>query len=229
MKNLILLITFLFSINSYGQIINDESYLDLDFLKFKTELLNCVIQKDTIKLRSFLAEFVFESKDICGYPGCTKDELIKYYFEENPDYSWKNMLTILRFGFSRLEDKNPNNIVPHDKIIFQGPSYLKKIDTENELIILGENVNIRKEPSLKSKIIRTTSYEVFKCDCNIIDMTNKTYQTVDGINWIEIKLGNNKIGYVASELTSYDLPKEMTIAKVNGKWKIISWFQSPGC
>ena len=229
MRNFILTLTILFSINSFGQVISDESYLDLSFLKFKTELLNCVIQKDTLKLKDFLAERVFESKDVCGYPGCTKDELIKYYFKEGAEDSWKDMLTILRFGFSRLEDENPDNIVPHDKIIFQGPSYLKKIDTENQLLILGENVNIRKEPSIKSEIIRTTTYEVFNCDCNILTMTNKTYQTVDGINWIEIKLEENKIGYVSSELTSYDLIKEMTIAKVNGEWKIISWFQSPGC
>ena len=229
MRNFILILTILLSINSFGQVINDESYLDLSFLKFKTELLNCVIQKDTLRLKDFLAERVFESKDLCGYPGCTKDELIKYYFKERTEDSWKDMLTILRFGFSRLEDENPENIVPHGKIIFQGPSYLKKIDTGNELLILGENVNIRKEPSLKSEIIRTTSYEVFKCDCNILTMTKKTYQTVDGINWVEIKLGKNEVGYVASELTSYDLTKEMTIAKVNGEWKIISWFQSSGC
>ncbi len=229
MKNLILILLILFSFNSYGQIINDESYLDLEFLKFKTELLNCVLAKDTTKLKSFLAERVFESKDLCGYPGCTKDDLIKYYFKENAENSWNTMLSILRFGFTRLEDKNPDNIVPHDKIIFQGPSYLKSVDTDNELLILGENVNVRKEPSLKADIIRTASYEVFKCDCNILTMTDRTYQTVDGINWIEIKLNGTEIGYVASKLTSYDLIKEMTIAKVNGKWKIISWFQSPGC
>lgn len=229
MRNYLLTVTILLSINSYGQLINDESYLDLSFLKFKTEVLNCVIQKDTLKLKGFLAERVFESKNLCEYPGCTKDELIENFFKRSPEDSWKDMLTILRFGFSRLEDENTERIVPHDKIIFQGPSYLKKIDIENELLILGENVNIRKEPSLKSEIIRTATYEVFKCDCNISTMTNKTFQTVDGIDWVQIKLGENEIGYVASELTSYDLRREMTIAKVNGEWKIISWFYSPGC
>jgi len=216
-------------LNSYGQIINDESYLDLDFLKFKTELINCVIQKDTLKLKGFLADRVYESKDTCGYPGCTKDDLIKYYFKELANESWNDMLNLLRFGFSRKVDDNTEWIVPHEKVVFQAPSYLKKVDTENELLILAENVNIRKKPSLNSEIIRTTSYEKFKCDCNIMTMTNTTYQTVDGINWIEIKLENNEVGFVASKFTSYELIKEMTIAKVNGEWKIISWFQSPGC
>ena len=229
MKRFILIITILLTVKSYGQLINDESYLDFSFLKFKAELLNCVIQKDTVKLKGFLAERVLESNDGCGYPGCTKEELIRYYFNGDSDYSWNSMLTILRFGFTRIEDKNPDLIVPHEKIVFKGPSYLNKIDTDNEILVLGENVNIRKKPSLKSEIIRTTSYEVFKCDCNISTMTNTTYQTVDGISWIEIKMEDNKIGYIASKLTSYDLIKEMTIAKINGEWKIISWFNSPGC
>src|SRR5690606_15353463 len=123
----------------------------------------------------------------------------------------------------------PNHPVPHEKVIFQAPSYLKKVDTDNELIILGKNVNVRKEPKLNSEIIRTATYEVFKCDCNILTATDKTYQTVNGINWIEIKLDENKVGYVAVEYTSYDLIKEMIIAKVNGQWKIIYWYHASGC
>jgi len=229
MRNYMLLCALFLSLSNYSQVINDESYLDVSFLKFKTELLQVVLQKDTTKLKGFLAAHVLESKDVCGYPGCSKEELITYYFKENSEESWKTMLAILRFGFSRLEDKNPNNIIPHDKIIFQGPSYLKKVDTDNELLILGENVNIRKTPSLSSEIIRTTSYEVFKCDCNILTMTDKTTKTADGVRWIEIKLGDGKVGYVASAYTSYELIKEMTIAKVKGEWKIISWYQAPGC
>jgi hypothetical protein len=229
MKKLIPFFFLLVSLHSFGQVIHDESYLDLSFLKFKTELLQCVIEQDTTQLKNFLAERVFESNDTCGYPGCTKEELISYYFTEGAEESWKDMLTILRFGFSRLVDENPDRIVPHDRTIFQAPSYLKNIDTENELLILGENVNIRKQPGLNSEILRTATYEIFKCDCNMLTMTNETYQTVDGIDWIEIKLGNEKVGYVASKLTSYTLIKELTIAKVDGQWKIISWYQSPGC
>ncbi|WP_271784413.1 SH3 domain-containing protein [Aquimarina algiphila] len=229
MRNFIYILIGFLGLNTNAQLINDESYLDLEFLKFKTELLHCVIQKDKEKLKGFLANRVLESKDTCGYPGCTKDEFIKYYFEENSEESWKNMLTILRFGFSRVEDENPNNIIPHDKIIFQGPSYLKKVDRDNEIIVIGENVNIREKPSLKGKVIRRSSFEKFSCDCNIITMKKSTYQTVDEINWLEIKLKSGQVGYISAELTSYSLIKEMTIAKIDGKWKIISFFNSPGC
>ncbi|MBW1294985.1 SH3 domain-containing protein [Aquimarina litoralis] len=229
MRKIACILIGFFCLHTNAQLINDESYLDVEFLEFKTNLLHCVIRKDKEKLKDFLAEHVLESKDTCGYPGCTKDEFIKYYFGEYPDESWNHMLTILRFGFSRIEDEYPNNIVPHDKIIFKGPSYLKKVDTDNEIIVLGENVNIRETPSLKGKIIRQASFEKFSCDCNITTMKKSTHQQVDGINWLEIKLKSGKVGYISAALTSYALIKEMTIAKVNGKWKIISFFNAPGC
>ncbi|WP_345277332.1 SH3 domain-containing protein [Litoribaculum gwangyangense] len=191
--------------------------------------MNCVIKKDTTKLKELLAERVFESNDGCGYPGCSKEEFIKYYFNEGAERSWNDMFKIIRFGFIRDKDENPERIVPHDSTIFYGPSYLKNVDTDNEIIVLGENVNIREKPSLKAKIIRTASFEKFKCDCNILTTKKTTYQIVEGIGWLEIKLSSGEIGYVASELTSSDLIKEMTIAKVNGEWKIISFYQSPGC
>ena len=229
MKNRVVLILLVFGFQSYGQLIHDDSYLDLEFWKFKSELESVVFDRDTIRLRNMLADRILESNDGCGNPGCTKDEFIKSYFDESSESSWDDMQKILRFGFSQIEDKYPNSIVPHEKMIFQGPSYLEMIDTDNELVILAEKVNIREKPDIKSKIIDQASFEKFNCDCNILTMTDTTYQRGDGIGWIEIKLDDGNIGYVASEFTSYDLIKEMTIAKVDGEWRIISFYHAPGC
>ena len=229
MKICIVLVLMVFGFQSHGQLIHDDSHLDLSFWKFKVKLETCVLAKDTVKLKELLADRVFESNNGCGYPGCTREEFIEYYFEEGNEENWNDMSQILRFGFSRKVDKDSNSVVPHNKIIFQGPSYLETVDTKNELIILGEKVNIREKASLTSKIVRQASFEKFKCDCNILTMTDTTYQKVDGVGWIEIKLENGGVGYVAAEFTSYDLIKEMTIAKVNGEWKIISFYHAPGC
>lgn len=229
MKTIIYILVGLYCLNGNAQLINDESYLDIEFLKFKNDLLECVINKDTAKLKEFLADKVFESKDLCGYPGCNKVDFIKYYFNEGAEETWDTMLKIIRFGFVRDTDQNPQRIVPHDSMIFYGPSYLKYVDTDNEVIILGENVNIREKPSLNAKAIRKASFEKFKCDCNILTTKETTYQLIDGINWLELKLESGEIGYVASGFTSYDLIKEMTIARIDGKWKIISFFQEAGC
>ena len=228
MRAKILLTLMVLAGPTHGQLINDESYFDSGFLKFKSELQVCVTYKDTAGLRKLLADRIYESKDGCG--DCTKDAFMEYLFGESAaESSWNSMQKILRFGFSRIEDRYPNSIVPHDKIIFHGPSYLKTVDTDNELIILGEKINIREKPSLKSRIIRQASFEKFKCDCNVLTMTSTTYQKADGVNWIEIKLSDGKVGYVVSEYTSSELIKEMTVAKINGEWKIISFSNPPGC
>ncbi len=218
------------SLNLSAQIIKDDTHLDLDFFKFKNELLISVMEKDTTKLKSLLADRVFESNNGCGYPGCSKEEFIEMYFKNQVnDDTWNDLLKIIRFGFARIEDQDTKVGVPHEEIVFQGPSYHRKIKTGDEILILGENVNIREKPSLNGKIIKTSSFEIFNCDCNITTMKKSTYQKVDGIDWLEIKLGNGNYGYVSANLTSYNLIKELTIGKVNGEWKIVSYFNPPGC
>jgi hypothetical protein len=229
MKNWIYILVGLLSTNLNAQIINDESHLDLDFFKFKNELLNSVLEKDTTKLKSLLAESVFESNDGCGYPGCTKEAFIEMYFKYQTDDTWSDLLKIIRYGFQKIEAEDTNVGVPHEKIIFQGPSYKRKVDEENEVLILGANVNIREKPSLNAKIIQTVSYEKFKCDCSTLTIKVSTYQKVDGIDWLEIKLENGNYGYVNADLTSYNLIKELTVGKVDGEWKIVSFYNSPGC
>ena len=225
----IILAAFIIASYSNAQVINDESYLDIEFMKFKAELTSCVLAKDTTHLKRLLADSIKESNDGCGFIGCPKNEFIEYYFEESANESWQNMLSIIRFGFSRINHEYTDSPVPHSSTVFQGPSYLKKLNEQEQLVVLGENVNIRKEPGIKSPIIRKASFEIFSCDCNISDQTDLTYLTVDGIDWVQIKLGENQVGYVAQEFTSLEIYKEMTIAKVKGQWKIISFYHSAGC
>ncbi len=116
-----------------------------------------------------------------------------------------------------------------DQLVFQASSFYTKIDEESELIILGTNVNIRAAPSKTAKVIRQASYETFPCDCNINTQTETTYQMKDGIAWVEVKFKGGKLGYVAEAYTSYTLNKEMTVAKIKGEWKIISFFERMGC
>jgi hypothetical protein len=230
MKNWIYIIIGLLSINLNAQIISDESHLDLEFLKFKNKLLSIVIDKDVTKIKSMLADTIFESNNGCGYPGCPKKEFMEMYFNQSQaDDTWNEFFQVIRFGFERVDNEDKNIGVLHDKIVFKGPSYKRKIDEDNEVLILGENVNIREKPSLNAKVIRISSYEKFNCDCNITTLKKSTYQTNKGIDWLEIKLENGTYGYVSADLTSYNLTKEITIGKVNGKWKVVSFFQPSGC
>ncbi len=231
MKPTLILISLLYTTQLLGQVIHDESYQDASFWAFKAELTECVLSKDIKKLESLLADTIRVGHDECSSrgAGCSKSEFLAYYSSEHPENPWREMAQILRFGFRHIADPNPNRIIPHDKMVFQGPSYLPKINEAKELLILGTHVNIRVKPSLSAKVIHQASFEVFPCKCGVGDATESTLQENDGIQWIEIKLPNGKMGYMAEKLTSFSLTKEMTIAKINGEWKIISFYNDWGC
>jgi hypothetical protein len=215
---------------SHAQLIIDESYKDESFWTFKAELESCLLNRDKTKLKSMLADTVYESKDGCGNPGCSKDEFIEYCFNDDDDQdTWEEMLRITRFGFHRYDSLYQHFLTNVVAFGFQAPSYLKTINTDDEIIVLGENVNIREKPSKNAKVIAKASFEKFKCDCNILTSKETTYQTADGIDWLEIYLPNGHVGYIAEKYTSYNVIKELTVVKIKGAWKIVSYSHAPGC
>ncbi|MFY7669570.1 SH3 domain-containing protein [Tenacibaculum sp. MEBiC06402] len=233
MRKIFVFICLIFWSNlTFGQLINDESYKDKSFWEFKTELEYCIVKKDLNKLRSFLASGILVAKDACSQPECSKDEFMQYFFGDGGDNeaAWNELLSVVRLGFFKTQKRDLFYTLKKSEAgYFAAPSYLNKINTDKEVIILGENVNIRQKPSLKAKVLRMVSYEKFKCDCNIVDNKPTTIQNVDGIQWLEIKLPNGETGYVSLDLTSYKIEKEITIGKINGKWKILSYYTAPGC
>lgn len=216
------------SLVSYSQLIHDESYRDLGFHHFKMELEEAILNQDTSKLRPLLADTIFESDDACGYTGCTRNDFLKSYFGREAEYSWRYMRHIVQFGFSKSIDVSPSRIVKHDSVIFVGPSYLAKVNTDKEVILLGEKVEIREKPAKESRVIRNASYEKFKCDCIASTMSESTLQYNEGVDWLELYLADGSKGYVIAMFTSYNFIKEMTVARVKGKWQIISFYNPPG-
>jgi len=225
-----IIIIFTYSLSIHGQLIVDESYKDVDFWIFKQHLEKAVMQQDTTLLKSLLADRVFESTDS---ESCTKTQLIKYCFtgfrKGQEHFVWDELELIIRFGFYQKKDVFPTHPILHDELVYIAPSYLKTVDTANALIVLSTDVNIRRQPGLSAKIIRTASFEKFRCNCNVISMTDTTFQTVDGIDWIEIVMNENTVGYIAAKYTSYVVEKKLHIGKVNGAWKIIRYYSPPGC
>ena len=226
-----LLFIALFSIltsTSYSQLVYDESYLDNDFWHFKAQLESAVFYQDTTVLKSLLADKVLEGHFVCET--CTKEEFMKYFFSNgNAAYYWEQLQKVIRYGFRKVEEANSNYVVPHESVVFKAPSYLKELDESTELIILGERVNIREQPGINSPIIRQATYEKFSCNCSIDTETKSTHQTVDNQQWTEITLTDNQKGYVLSKYTSRRIYKRVTVAKIDGAWKIILFYNPPGC
>ncbi|WNJ17623.1 SH3 domain-containing protein [Pontibacter sp. G13] len=235
-----LLLAWLGSAPLFAQVPADQTYLDPSFGAFRHQLMNCVLNQDTSCLKELLADTVMESKDGCDYPGCPKDKFIQYLFGD-PQYAqtqWDLLKVYLRFGFISVstqaeKEKSAFAFPRGQKVegrIFQAPIYLNAVDRQIQMLILGENVNIRKSPSTSAPVVKRVSFEVVNCDCGIEHVTEETFVHTEGRDWIQVLNADREvIGYVAQSLTSFQYSRILTIAKVDGDWKIISFFQLPGC
>ena len=231
MKNYFLIFILFNSIPAAGQntpLIHDESYLDKTFWEFKVKLEHAIINRDLSQLKPLIADKVFLSRDLCPNDGCTKTTFLRE-IENTGDYYWQILEKNTRFGFTYSDPDLAILPTSYTDKVFVSPSYIDNINIDLETLILGRNVNIRDKPTLNSNVIRQASYEKFKCDCNIADQTETTYQQADGLLWLEIKLKNGSFGYVAAKFTSSNNHDVLIVGKVNGVWKIISLFSPSGC
>lgn len=55
------------------------------------------------------------------------------------------------------------------------------------------------------------------------------YNADEETSWVRILLPTGAIGYILANKTSAVLYKEMTVAKIKGQWKIISFYHPAGC
>lgn len=214
--------------NLPAQVLVDESAQDPSFVAFRRELSDVIGMRDMEGLKQLFSDTIYESKNGCEWPGCSKSEFFSNYFTGDSSRDWEILERIQACGFLRMRE----GLVSLDVVgeAFFAPSYHKDFDEGSEVVILGKHVNIRKAPSLKSAVIYRASYEKFNCDCSILTETDATYtRNVDGFDWLQIRMKNGKVGYVATKFTSVVLEKRIVVQKVDGEWKIAWYYHPPGC
>ncbi len=214
-----------------AQYVCDESYLDQDFWFFKNQLTQVVLDRDAKALAPLLADSVFTTYDGCRYDYLDRDFFAKEFWEQQEGFFWKEMLKILRFGFFQVEPGiDLDDFATSQAQGFRCPSFLKQVDTKEQFLILGQNVNIRAEPSLKSKVLHKASYEVFDCTCADFHLLEEPiWIENDGLTWMKFQLKNGTSAYVSYELTSESLEYQMTVEKIGGKWQITSFYSPLEC
>ena len=130
--------------------------------------------------------------------------------EEYQDYGWNSLLSILWvskyqvYGDQVCGPAEPatSSDMPDDYYFYAG-------------YINGTGVRVRAEPTIKSGIIQTLSYEA------LLSMA-----LVEGENrmlWAKLRLRNGEIGYVAAKYFGGFLMPQLCFSKVGADWKISSY------
>lgn len=235
MKTTIFFLAFFtaFSTSSFAQTVYDQSFRDASFVKFKTQLMQAVVERDTAKLFPLLAPQVHVREDGCSYAPktCFMNEFKKG--GADAEKLWEDMLQILSFGFSRNVIKNDiYRLASEGEMIFQAPSYLNSFDDKNKtyLLVLGQGVNIRERPGTSSKVIAQASFEPLRYIDPLVTGLRSDFHFYNGKQWFEVVLADGRTGYIIEDYVSANINRELSVKKVNGEWKIISFFSPlPKC
>jgi hypothetical protein len=87
-----------------------------------------------------------------------------------------------------------------------------------QVIVLGENVNVRSQPNLTGTIIGQLSNEVVSND----PPNRGTADANDPrIGWTAVRLNNGRSGYVNNRYAYFLLGYQLDIQKVNNVWKLM--------
>jgi hypothetical protein len=132
----------------------------------------------------------------------------------------------VQFGFYRTIDTTKYKHIDEkmDSIVFKGPSFLQNTldEKSTKTFVLAKNLNLRAKPSINSKVLKTISYGAYNCETEETGYISVYFG--NQIEWIKLILKDGTTGYVSRKFTSEYLDRTVTIAKVNGKYLIVSYF-----
>lgn len=87
----------------------------------------------------------------------------------------------------------------------------------DRVVVVGENVNVRSEPSTASEAIFTLSNQVVKRDRD--RQSAEDFDPIDG--WTPIILPDDRQGYVYNQFVYSPLDYRAEFGKVNGNWQLL--------
>lgn len=160
----------------------------------------------------------WDSFNCAGYEGCDKNDFINIYFKDSLSPHWKTLKKVVKYGFSRYKDTTNYKHIkqPRDTLIFKAPSYSLEI---GEIMILAENLNVREQPNINSKVLKKISYNSYSCQVN-----DTGYVKIYNDSWIKLKFDDGTQGFVSENYTSEIIDRNLKVAKINGEWKIVEYF-----
>lgn len=189
----------------------DEAEVNPDFFKFRQQLGQALQKKDLDFVLSHLDDNVKLS--FGGLAG-KKDFLKMWNLEKNPEKSemWRTLLDVINLG-GRFEDKERNSFTAPYTFLAEEVE-----DSYQSLIVIGENVTVRKTPSTKGAILGFLSYDVVKR----VYESNPPQETINQEThpWIKIETKEGIVGYVYGKYMRSPIDYRVNFVKKDGTWKI---------
>lgn len=196
----------------------DESTQSPDFAKFLDRTRQAVRDRDAKYIRSIVTP---ETKFSFG-----AQRSIDYLNPENPNSSfWTSLEKALSLGCSQESYgySCPTVFQQFDNAVKKNPS--ANLDAFSAIVVVGENVNVRSQPSSNSAAIATLTNEIVKYDIatfqNASDQDKSATLRLDNPKgWTPVILSDNRRGFVSSRYAYSPIGYRVLFSKSSGDWKM---------
>jgi hypothetical protein len=190
----------------------DESHLDPSFVDFKARLLQAVERRDLdFILRIAHSSIALGSPEDFPNPR----ESLRRLFQPTRYESgmWQELRQMLLLGAVQTEGEFCAPYI-HAK-------FPRELDPFEYLVITGENVRVRAEPSLTAEAIDTLSYDIVKLDS--IGYTEPV-ETIAGERhrWWRVLTPSGRTGHIWGKYARQPIDYEVCFKKIEGKWMMTS-------
>lgn len=171
--------------------------------QFVKKLLWIVKTKNLKALMNYISSPILSS---FGGDGTIEGFQEQWNLKKNPKKSklWGELDTVLRLG----------GVIIGEEMVFPYlfPDWPKGFDAYEYNAIIGSKVNLRKTPSLHSKVIRQLNYDI------VFPFNDVCYERKG--SWVKIQTHDKKVGYVDQKYIRSAIDYRLIIRKTSKGWRI---------
>ena len=196
----------------------DETNQSPEFAQFLTRVKQAVRDRDAQFIRSIVTD---QTKFSFG-----EHRSINYLNPENANSPlWSQLEKSLALGCTQEADffSCPTTFRQFDAAVKDAPNDQKNTAYETSIVVVGQGVNVRSQPSTTSTAIATLTNEIVRFDSDTFSKASEsdraeTFNLSNLEGWTPVILPNNKRGFVSNRYAYSPLGYRVLFAKENGKW-----------
>ncbi len=187
------------------------------FAKFFDRLKQAVRDRDAQYIRSIVTP---STKFSFG-----EHRSIEYLNPNDPKSPfWSQLEKSLTLGCSRdgATFSCPTTFRQFDAALKDAPANQKDTAQSASIIVVGQNVNVRSQPSTDAPTIAALTNEIVRYDAETFQNAPEATRSQFNINspdgWTPVILPNNKRGYVSNQYAYSPIGYRAIFAQENGRW-----------
>lgn len=204
-------------------VLRDQTNRNPEFAKFRRQLEQAIQKRDA----QFVAALIPSSGVAQGF-GTPRTIAELNLSNRNADF-WKVLEKAMGSTCGLTDDGYVCPTVSSDFARqYPAPPNSKGVSYEiSQVIVVGEKVNVRSQPNLKSSVVAVLTDEVVKLDQSIADQQaevriqkKQNYDPIQG--WTPVILPDGQRGYVYNRYAYQPLEYRLVFKQHNGQWKLVS-------